>query len=364
VADASMRPGRGERERARRSATAQAMTLSSGTRRRTVVGLRVMKRLISIVVALAACGKKPDAAQTDNDKTHVADQRSSQEEPKVAPPPPTTKPNDKGDCKLEYAPRPKRDPNPMCKIAGGTFVMGEESNNKAVKLSPYYMDEFEVTNAQVLHYLRTTGADDRCPSEKGTMQQSCLLVSNSSPIQKQSDGSYVLESGTERRPFEFASREGAMQYCAWAGKALPTEAQWEFAARHDPATNQDYKWPWGDTFDGQRARCFQKDCPGTSSSDTTEVGSYDGTNGHGDGRSPWGVHDMAGNVNELVADCLKDYVPCEGPCVDPPAVTVSAAGEQCVIIARGGGVTSQRKLRTFDRSMSSSGGFRCARPMS
>jgi len=69
----------------------------------------------------------------------------------------------KGDCRADYAPKPDLDPSPMCKIAGGTFMMGAPADDmdaapnqrpvRKVKLSPYYLDELEVTNAQVAAYI-------------------------------------------------------------------------------------------------------------------------------------------------------------------------------------------------------------------
>src|SRR3569623_1955650 len=63
-------------------------------------------------------------------------------EPTTPPPPPTIKPGGKGDCKTDYAPRPKRDPNPMCRLTGGTFTMTDSTpqltQSMTVTLSPYY----------------------------------------------------------------------------------------------------------------------------------------------------------------------------------------------------------------------------------
>ena len=111
-----------------------------------------MKRAARIVVALAlvGCGNKSSEKPRDGSGASGASD-DTKGEPKDSPPPPTTKPNEKSDCKTDYAPRPKRDPNPMCKIDGGTFTMGDEREHIQVKLSPYFLDEFEVTVAQVAH---------------------------------------------------------------------------------------------------------------------------------------------------------------------------------------------------------------------
>src|SRR3990170_6696392 len=88
-------------------------------------------------------------------------------EPKVPPPPPTVKPAGKGDCRTEYAPRPKRDPNPMCRVRGGNFQMGspegesdpDEHPQHPVTVKDFYLDQFEVTWAQVAHFLNARGGN-------------------------------------------------------------------------------------------------------------------------------------------------------------------------------------------------------------
>lgn len=207
-----------------------------------------MKRmhLLSGLLLVAACGNKEHGAAPASN------------EPKEPAPAPLVKGADKGDCKTAYAPKLTRDPNAMCKVAGGSFVMGDGSK---VTLSPYFIDQFEVTNSQILHYLRATHAESGCKGAAGAVQDSCFLVSNSSPIQKKQDGTYELDAHLAHRPFVLASLDGAEQYCAWAGKTLPTESQWEFAARHDPLTGRDWTYPWGDAFDGTRAHCAIGDCP-------------------------------------------------------------------------------------------------------
>jgi len=320
-----------------------------------------MKQAARIVVALAlvGCWNKSNDKHENGAGTNVAAD-DGKDEPKDPPPAPTVKAGGKGDCKTDYAPRPKRDPNPMCKIDGGTFTMGYDNEHVEVKLSPYYLDEFEVTVAQVAHYLKATRADDGCAPSN--MQQSCFLVSNSSPIQKQPDGSYKISPGADRLPFDVASREGAMRYCEWAGKQLPTEAQWEFAARHDPKSGKDLVFPWGDEFDGRRARCDDDKCPGgASNTNPVDVGNYDGTNSLGDGRSPWGIYNMAGNAAELVSDCGAPYGACQGPCVDPKRTTPTRPERPCEVTVRGGASQGEQQLRTFNRATMSDGGFRCAR---
>ncbi|HPH66342.1 MAG TPA: SUMF1/EgtB/PvdO family nonheme iron enzyme [Kofleriaceae bacterium] len=267
------------------------------------------------------------------------DARDDGPEPTVPPPPPTVKANGKGDCKVDYAPRPTRDPNPVCKITGGTFMMGSAdpkaaANEKPVRkvtLTPYFIDQFEVTNAQVAHFLNAVG--NRCASGRDCFFSAVGdggLVSGA--VIRNVAGHYVVDQGYERRPAADATVEGAERYCAWVGKRLPTEAEWEFAARHDPKTNKDYRWPWGDKFSPKRAACdeavckdgFRSTIEDETSSDEAPVGTFDGTHGFGDGSSPWGVHDMAGNVSEIMADFFtepyQDCKACNDPTVLPPEI--------------------------------------------
>lgn len=219
------------------------------------------------------------------------------------PPSPTLRPGGPGDCKPDYAPKPDRDPNPMCKVAGGAFEMGD---HRKVELSPFVLDEFEVTNAQIQFFLETTHADESC--------KDCFIFDANPPAPvRKADGAYTLDPALAKQPYTWARREGAVAYCTWAGKQLPTEAQFEFVARFDPTSKRARAFPWGDAMDPKRARC---DCGGPAKG-LVDVGSFDGANGAGDGRSPWGPHDLAGNAREWIADCNLVTPRCDGTCKDP-----------------------------------------------
>jgi formylglycine-generating enzyme required for sulfatase activity len=371
--------------------------------------LHAMKRLLALL-AIVACGKsgghdapKPKSG-SDSTTTKPSDAATGSgsaiaigsaapfpdQEPTTPPPPPTVVPQTKGDCKAEYAPKPTRDPNPMCKIDGGTFLMGEKEK-VPTKLSPYYIDEFEVTVAQFVFFLNTTHGDPACvhymPDGKPAVHglAHCYFAtdaegnrSNHDFIRQLDNGTFVAERRTEHLPFQKAMKEAARDYCAWAGKQLPTQAQWEFAARHDPKTGRDFIFPWGDKFDGRRARCTIEVCPDAPGLDPVNgefegvaVGTYDGTHGHADGRSPWGLYQMAGNVNELIADCQHDLKPCVGgACVDPSVTEpqlltdpLNPPAVECQVVSLGGdaGAGETQLHSGVVENPQAEGGFRCAR---
>ena len=322
-----------------------------------------MKRVWWLVLTVVACGKTSSGPEIGSGSNNEVG-----DEPNAPPPSPTVKAGGNADCKTDYAPRPKRDPNPMCKIDGGTFTMGDDNERMAAKVSPYYIDQFEVTAAQVAHYLNATHGRLDCKEYRSDAV--CFLLSSSGDFDPgnghyvvKKDGRYVVAPGYEYYSFIYGTHAAAADYCAWAGKKLPTEAQWEFAARHDPANNTDRVYPWGDAFDPTRLRCNFSICTdGPKNALPVPVGTYDGTAGHGDGRSPWGLFDMSGNASEHVLGCSNDYHPCTGgPCVDPPGEP-ARKNQPCGIIVRGGSSGDMKApLTTSHRADSGSSGFRCVR---
>ena len=121
--------------------------------------------------------------------------------------------------------------------------------------------------------------------------------------------------GRGRRPVIHVTRSDALAYAAWlssqtgARYRLPSEAEWEYAARAGTAT----KWLWGDRFVAGRANCWE--CGSRWDKDrTAPVGSFP--------PNAWGLHDMAGNVHEMTLDCWhKGYgnLPADGSARTDPA---------------------------------------------
>jgi formylglycine-generating enzyme required for sulfatase activity/CHAT domain-containing protein len=179
-------------------------------------------------------------------------------------------------------------------VPAGEFLMGstdaddyavpDEKPQHTVTLDAFWIDRTEVTNAQYARFLNVLGG------HKGECRgRDCIETKSeddSSHILLQ-DGQYVVEGGYEDHPVIDVSWYGAQAYCEWAGARLPTEAEWEKAARGTDGR----RFPWGD-----RA----PDCNQAQTSDcgrqTVPVGSKV------DGASPYGVLGMAGNAEEWVAD--------------------------------------------------------------
>jgi formylglycine-generating enzyme required for sulfatase activity len=195
----------------------------------------------------------------------------------------------------------------MVYVPGGTFLMGaDESDPDAgadelpqhpVTLDDFWIDRTEVNNAQFAAYLNEHGNT----AERGA--QAVVLDKGYCQIRHE-DGAYRV-GGAVQHPVVMVTWYGADAYCKSVGGRLPTEAEWEYAARGPEGR----AYPWGDAMpDCDRAR--YGDCARAP----VQIGSLP------EGASWCGALDMAGNVWEWVADWFGDYpaAPQENP-TGPPS---------------------------------------------
>jgi formylglycine-generating enzyme required for sulfatase activity len=160
-------------------------------------------------------------------------------------------------------------------IEAGPFEMGDGDETHTITLADYYIDQYEVTNGQ---YAACVDAGD--------CEQPPASISSSTR-----DGYYGNLAYADY-PVIYVDWFQSRAYCLWRGGELPTEAQWEKAARGPEGQT----YPWGE----ETADCTRTNISGCAG-DTREVGSYPA------GASPYGVYDMAGNVWEWVLSELRDY---------------------------------------------------------
>jgi len=167
------------------------------------------------------------------------------------------------------------DGNEMVLIPAGPFIMGggegsefDEMPQHNVYVSAFYMDKYEVTNENYQRFIR------------GTQYHSQTI-----PF-FQDDVSLLFGP---KQPAVGVSWDDALTYCKWSEKRLPTEAEWEKAARGEDGR----VWPWGNSFGSGNANILGDE---DGYKYTAPVGSFES------GRSPYGLYDMAGNVSEWVSD--------------------------------------------------------------
>jgi len=173
-----------------------------------------------------------------------------------------------------------KDPNPMVRVQAGAFTMGsntrmpDEGPLHTAKLKTFLIDKYEVTNLQYQRFIEATGRHSPQHFQNRTFPQ-----------------------GKIDHPVTYVSWYDAKAYCEWAGKRLPSDAEWEKAARGTDGRT----FPWGDEFDVNNANTPARWQSLSQEGDTTPVGAFPS------GVSPYGLHDMAGNVWEWTDSWYRQY---------------------------------------------------------
>lgn len=179
----------------------------------------------------------------------------------------------------------------MVLVPAGKFVMGtnevdasgksqefgfneplylNEQPQREIELAAFYIDKFEVTNAQFVEYIRALG--------KYSEQDIVDVIER-------------LKMKEPSLPVRNITWHKANEYCQFVGKRLPTEAEWEKAARGTDGR----EYPWGNDWNAEFVN------KGQGEADVMPVGSLE------KGQSPYGVYEMAGNVMEWTADWYEAY---------------------------------------------------------
>ena len=179
----------------------------------------------------------------------------------------------------------------MARIPPGTFLMGsnegpdDERPQHRVDVAEFFIDINQVTNARFAEFLGAKGS-------KAPDGQVWYDVDDNDARIHRRDGQWAADPGHESHPVVEASWYGALAYCNWLGKRLPTEAEWEKAARGTDGR----KYPWGnDAPDRTRAHFA------AGWNDFRPVGAFP------KGASPYGVLDLSGNGWEWVSSAYLPY---------------------------------------------------------
>jgi len=236
----------------------------------------------------------------------------------------------------------------MVTIPAGPFTMGSDTGPQderpahEITLPEFAIDRVPVTNADFAEFLNASGPRGRRGERRFDIDDPDARVH----LEK---GKWRADQGYEKHPVVEVPWAGARDYCAWRGKRLPTEAEWEKAARGTDAR----KFPWGNAPPDRSRAQFGAAYNETAPVDTRPAGA-----------SPYGVYDMVGNAWEWVSSAYRPY-----PYRAGDGREDAAAGP--VRGTRGGGhdspaeeITTTQRGRNLSRNPASGHhniGFRCAR---
>jgi len=280
---------------------------------------------------------KPPGKAPANQPEGNKEQGSSVPAPAKPPSKATHPPNGNTPPKAATMPQPPgelvgKDGAPMVLIPAGEFTMGSDKGDDdeqpihKVFLDSFYIDKFEVTNGRFAKFVETIQSEPPWG-----------FADKETPVTRPD------------QPVRWVNWMDAIGYCLWAGKRLPTEAEWEKAARGPDAR----VYPWGNDPPTPAHAVFGL----KEGSDTVSaVGNRD------KGRSPYGVHDLAGNLYEWTTDWYDEEFYSKNPAINPKGPAEGTAKVQ-----RGGSyINGAYRLRSSFRTKGDptehdpNVGFRCA----
>ena len=206
----------------------------------------------------------------------------------------------------------KPKPGESVLIPAGEFIMGTEQQTspqlavpqRTIDLPAYSIDVYEVTHGEWIKFI--TEAD----------------------FQPEGNWRQFYSIGKEDHPVSNVTWEDAKAYCEWTGKRLPTEAEWEKAARGPDA----YRYSWGDLWNARNSNSSE-----LGMRNTMEVGEVDTD------KSPYGVYDMVGNAQEWTGEKLAPYP-------DSPARRDDAFRSNYIAVRGGSYNVKGRTMGLFSRS--------------
>jgi formylglycine-generating enzyme required for sulfatase activity len=147
------------------------------------------------------------------------------------------------------------------------FIQYPDVSGRSVRIDTFLIDKYPVTNAQYYEFIVATG----------------YIPSDTTRYLRHWE-SGTFKQGQEKYPVAYVSLEDMKAYAKWAGKRLPTEAEWQLAAQG----TDNRKWPWGDEFHGTNCNnAFDRPTP---------------VDAFTKGQSPYGVMDLVGNVWQMTGD--------------------------------------------------------------
>ena len=207
---------------------------------------------------------------------------------------------------------------PMVAIEGGSYPIGSADGPAStgplhrVTLDPFLIDVYEVTNTRFATFLNTLEVTAKRDVRAGELRPDDVEGPDANRLWGGSsgndrafiemddtdarigivDGHFTPEPGFANHPASESTWQGAVAFCAWRGARLPTEAEWEAAARG----NEGRAYPWGEAPPTSERAVF-----GRGRGETDPVGS------HPKGATPEGVFDLAGNEAEWTSSLFKPY---------------------------------------------------------